>query len=123
MTPAEFRAQVPQFADAAKYPDAQVQFYLTMAEASIPASRWGEMYGHGIALFTAHNLALDQMSNGLIPGRSQFGLIASKAVGPASVSYDNTLFMLPDAGHWGLTMFGLRFLQTARLLGAGGMQL
>lgn len=123
MTPAEFRQQIPQFADTAKYPDAQVQMYLGMAEASLPASRWGELYGFGLALFTAHNLALDQMSNGPIPGRSQFGLVASKSVGPASVSYDNSLFMLPDAGHWSLTMFGVRFLQTARLVGAGGIQL
>lgn len=123
MTPTEFRQQIPQFADTAKYPDAQVQMYLGMAEASLPASRWGELYGFGLALFTAHNLALDQMSNGPIPGRSQFGLVASKSVGPASVSYDNSLFMLPDAGHWSLTMFGTRFLQTARLVGAGGIQL
>lgn len=122
MTPAEFRQQIPQFADAVKYPDAQVRFYLTMAELSLPASRWGELYGFGLALFTAHNLALDQMSNGPIPGRSQFGLVASKSVGPASVSYDNSLFMLPNAGHWSLTMFGTRFLQTARLVGAGGIQ-
>ena len=123
MTPAEFRQQIPQFADAVKYPDAQVQFYLTMAELSLPASRWGELYGFGLALFVAHNLALDQMSNGTIPGRAQIGLVASKSVGPASVSYDNSLFMLPDAGHWSLTMFGVRFLQTARLVGAGGIQL
>lgn len=123
MTPAEFRQQFTQFADAAKYPDAQVQFYLEMAELSLPASRWGELYGFGLALFTAHNLALDQMSNGPIPGRSQFGLVASKSVGPASVSYDNSLFMLPNSGHWSLTMFGTRFLQTARLVGAGGVQL
>lgn len=123
MTPTEFRQQIPQFADAAKYPDTQVQFYLAMAEMSLPASRWGELYGFGLALFTAHNLALDQMSNGPIPGRSQFGLVASKSVGPASVSYDNSLFMLPNAGHWSLTMFGTRFVQTARLVGAGGIQL
>lgn len=123
MTPAEFRQQIPQFADAVKYPDAQVQFYLAMAELSLPASRWGELYGFGLALFTAHNLALDQMSNGAIPGRAQVGLVASKSVGPASISYDNSAFALPDAGQWSLTTFGVRFLQTARLVGAGGMQL
>lgn len=123
MTPAEFRQQIPQFADTAKYPDTQVQMYLSMAEASLPASRWGELYEFGLALFVAHNLALDQMSSGAIPGRAQIGLVASKSVGPASISYDNSAFSLPDAGQWSLTTFGVRFLQTARLVGAGGMQL
>ena len=124
MTPADFRARWVQFADPVRWPDTLISFYSTLAEKSLPPSRWLDLLPEGTALFIAHNLALDAMSAGRIPGRiSGAGIVASKSVGPAAVSYDNHLFMLPNAGHWGMTVFGLRFLQMARMIGAGGVQL
>ena len=124
MTPAEFRTRWVQFADPVRWPDALISFYDTLAAKSLRPDRWLDMLPEGTALFIAHNLALDAMSAGRIPGRiSGAGMVASKSVGPASVSYDNHLFMLPNAGHWGLTLFGLRFLQMARIVGAAGIQL
>ena len=121
---ADFRARFPHFADAVKWPDASIDFYVTLAAKSLPPERWLDLLPEGTALFVAHNLALDAMAAGKIPGRlSNAGIVASKSVGPAAISYDNHLFMLQNAGHWGMTIFGIRFLQLARMVGAGGYQL
>lgn len=120
----EFRARWPQYADPVRWPDSAINFYAVLADKSLPANRWQDLLPEGTALYIAHNLALDAMSAGKIPGRlSAAGMLSSKSVGPASVSYDNHIFMLPNAGHWGMTTFGIRFLQLARMVGAGGLQL
>lgn len=124
---ATFRADFPEFASVTTYPDASVQFWLTLAPKLISEERWGDVFDQGVELFVAHNLSLGQMAlkaaaGGGAPGVTG-GLVASKTVDKLSISYDTSAAMLPEAGHWALTTYGLRYLQLVMMFGAGGMQL
>jgi len=127
MTPEQFRADFPEFADPTKYSDASVEFWLTVSVSLVNPDRWGVLTDQGIELCTAHHLVLaarDQASAsvGGIPGQVN-GPQSSKAVDKVSASYDTGAATIDDAGMWNLTTYGVRFLTLARLMGAGGMQL
>ena len=79
----------------------------------------------GTGLFVAHYLAMSAISRaGTVPGRGQLGIVASKSVGPASISYDNSAISAQvDAGHWALTSYGLMYWELMRMVGTGGWQL
>lgn len=121
-----FRAAFPAFVSATTYPDAQVQYWLTLAGNLLPPDKWVDLLDLGTGLYVAHNLALEQLAAkstaaGGIPGAP--GLMTSKSVGPISVGYDASLSAERDAGAWSLTTYGARFIRLARLIGAGGTQL
>ena len=122
---ATFRAAFPELGDAAKYPDAQVQYYLDFAVQSLRPEAWRNLLERGTGLFVAHYLAMSAISRaGTIPGRGQLGIVASKSVGPASISYDNSAISAQaDAGHWALTSYGLMYWELMRMVGTGGWQL
>ena len=122
---AAFRAVFPEFGDAAKYPDAQVQYYLDFAVQSLRPEAWRNLLERGTGLFVAHYLAMSAISRaGTIPGRGQLGIVASKSVGPASISYDNSAISAQaDAGHWALTSYGLMYWELMRMVGTGGWQI
>ena len=122
---ATFRAVFPEFGDPAKYPDAQVQYYLDFAVQSLRPEAWRNLLERGTGLFVAHYLAMSAISRaGTVPGRGQLGIVASKSVGPASISYDNSAISAQaDAGHWALTSYGLMYWELMRMVGTGGWQL
>ena len=122
---ATFRAVFPEFVDAAKYPDVQVQYYLDFAVQSLRPEAWRNLLERGTGLFVAHYLAMSAVSRaGTVPGRGQLGIVASKSVGPASISYDNSAISAQaDAGHWALTSYGLMYWELMRMVGTGGWQL
>jgi len=127
MDAATFRADLPEFASTVTYPDAQVNFYLGLGQKLLPADRWDDLLDYGLELFVAHNLVLSAQNvraatSGGMPGVS-IGVTSGKTVDKVSVTYDTQAAMLPDAGHWALTTYGIRFLQLARMVGAGGIQL
>ena len=122
---ATFRAVFPEFVDSAKYPDAQAQYYLDFAVQSLRPEAWRNLLERGTGLFVAHYLAMSAISRaGTVPGRGQLGIVASKSVGPASISYDNSAISAQaDAGHWALTSYGLMYWELMRMVGTGGWQL
>ena len=122
---ATFRAVFPELGDAAKYPDAQVQYYLDFAVQSLRPEAWRNLLERGTGLFVAHYLAMSAISRaGTVPGRGQLGIVASKSVGPASISYDNSAISAQaDAGHWALTSYGLMYWELMRMVGTGGWQI
>lgn len=80
-------------------------------------------YDMGMELLVAHYLVLnkkqvDAAAAGAPPGVAE-GVIASKAVGPASVSFDTQLAGEPGAGHWNLTTYGQRYYRLADMMGVG----
>jgi hypothetical protein len=100
---------------------------LNIANAMFDAGRWGELQGLGIELWVAHYLTLDRQSelsgaSGGIAGAA-VGMVASKSVGGASISYDIASSTERDGGHWNSTAYGRRWLNLARMVGAGGIQL
>ena len=126
VTVASFRAAFPAFTDTTLYPDPQVQLYLDLSVNLMDQIRWGNLLDYGTQLFVAHNLALEAPSTadaaaGGLPGQIK-GSVTSGSVDKVSYSRDVSSAMLPNAGHWNLTSYGLRFKQLINMIGAGPIQ-
>lgn len=124
---AKFRNDFPEFADAARYPNAMLNFWAGIGEKVISTDRWGELFTQGLELFTAHNIVLaagnkSASAQGSLPGQAG-GVVQSKAVGSVNVSYDTAAAMELDAGHWNQTTYGRQYIRLARLIGQGCYQL
>ncbi|WP_287497795.1 DUF4054 domain-containing protein [Pandoraea sp. CB10b_02] len=127
MDVSQFRQSFPEFDDTTTYPDSLVQFWMTVAVSLVNADRWGDLTDLGIALVTAHHLALavkdQKMADvGGVPGQVS-GPQSSKAVDKVSASYDTAAVAIKDGGFWNATMYGVRYLSLAMMMGAGGIQL
>lgn len=126
ITPDQFRANFPEFANAITYPDTMISFWLTVAYKQCRAVVWQDELDLGVQLFTAHNCVLEaqaikQAQSGQAPG-SNVGPANAKAVDKVSVSYDTTAGTVPGWGNWNLTNFGTRFKYYVDMFGAGGIQ-
>lgn len=121
VTVAQFRADFPEFADATKYPDASVNFWLNIAATRLDPVRWADMLDPGTELFVAHQVVLSAR-NAKSAGVT-VAPIASKSVDKVSVSYDTSAVRLDNAGHWAATNYGQQFWQLLQMAGAGGVQL
>ena len=120
----QFRQQFPAFVNAQRYPDAQVDMYLTIASYMINVGRWGRMASFGQSLIAAHFLALaaQAASNPRgIPG-TIVGVLNSGSVDKVSYGRDVSSVMEENSGHWGMTTFGLEYLRFAKLFGMGPVQ-
>jgi hypothetical protein len=127
ITVADFRGLFPEFEDSSVYLDEVVQPWLTIATSLLDPNRWGAMYGMGIALFTAHELALDRQamitaSRGGVPGLG-VGAMTSKSINGVSVSYNPSLASMTNAGDFNLTTYGMRFIRFAYMFGSGGVMI
>jgi len=121
---ATFRADFPEFATT---PDARVTFWLTLSAKMLNAERWADLLDHGMELFTAHHLAIDNANQRAAAGGGAVGQssgpVASKAVDKVSVSYDTGAATLEGSGHWNLSSYGTQFYALLRMMGTGGYQL
>lgn len=127
ITAAQLRQDFPEFADAATYPDSAVAFWLSVAVITLPADRWTTLLDVGTELFVAHHLVLaaqaaEDVAAGATPGEVT-GPATAKAVDKVSVSYDVGNVSLENGGFWNMSAYGIRFLQMARMIGAGPVQL
>lgn len=121
VTSAQFRLDFPEFADTDVFPDSMVNFWLNFALGMLNECRWGSMLNMGLELMTAHQLVLADR-NGYKPGVITAPQ-GSKAVDKVNVSYDTASVTLDNGGHWNGSSYGIQFLQLARMMGSGGMQL
>ena len=127
VTATSFRADFPEFADAVRYPDPMLAFWIKVAGSLLNAERWQDALDYGTELFVAHNATLHakrifEAANGAPPGINT-GPINSKSVDKVSVGYDTGAASLEDAGFWNLTTYGTQFYQLANWMGAGPTQL
>lgn len=115
------------FADVSLYPSAQFNFYLNMGKKLLPESRWDDLLDEGLTFYIAHYLTLYERSMLASDVGGDVGKVVgnetSKSVDSVSKSMDVSSVSLTDAGHWNQTTFGIQFLQLARMIGAGGIQL
>ena len=122
-----FRESMPMFADTDLYPTAQFNFYLNMGKKLLPESRWDDLLDEGLTFFVAHYLTLYLRSMDAVDIGGDAGQVVgnetSKSVDGVSYSMDVSSVSLTDAGQWNQTTFGIQFLQLARMIGAGGIQL
>lgn len=127
MTPLQFRASFPEFASTSDYPDALINFWLTLSVELVSVDRFGASYEHALGLLTAHNLVMARgnvlaSSGGGVPGGAS-GAVASKSVGSVSVSYDNVGAAVVGSGQYGQTTYGRQYMQLVRLFGQGCYQI
>jgi hypothetical protein len=123
----QFRADYPEFKDAAIYPDSMLRYWLGVASLLLNPGRWCDMLGVATELFVAHNCVLEAEAQqtslaGGFPGKSK-GAITAQGAGSVSLSYDAAIVLEADAGHWNLTIYGSRFIRLAKMFGAGPIQI
>lgn len=125
LTPTLFRMRFPGFQNPALYSDFQINFYIDLSSKMLIADRWGNMLEEGQQLFSAHFLALDQLAQvagvGSVPGTA-VGVLTNGSVDKVSYSRDVQSIMEDNAGHWGMTTYGLQYLRFARMMGTGPLQ-
>lgn len=123
----QFRKDFPEFTDAVRYPDSQLNFWSKFAESLLPECVWGDTKPLAVELYTAHELVLAAQNtkasqNGGFPGQ-QSGIANNKTVGTVTVGYDSTTTSEKDAGWWNLTNYGKQLYRLIQLFGAGCIQL
>lgn len=121
-----FRKAFPAFMDPSCYPGHEVDYWRKLGEKLISRERWGDLFSDGLFLFVAHNLTLEFNSKraaakGQAPGQV-VGATTSASVDKVSYSRDAASAMLPGAGHWNLSIYGLRYKQLVAMVGAGPVQ-
>ena len=121
-----FRRAFPEIT-AAKYSDASVQIRLTLADKFFSPDRFpeGEVRDHAMALYTAHFLTLhgSLAAGGSGKESGRLGVVSSKSVDGASVSFDTGSGVEDGAGQWNLTTYGRELYLLIRVFGAGAIQL
>lgn len=127
MDNAQFRKDFPAFADTARYPESQLDFWSGVAETMVNQNKWGSMYATGIKLYVAHEITLSAQdfkaaSFGGVPGQ-QSGPVNTKTVGSATIGFDTQGAIEKNAGWWNLTTYGKQFFRLMRMFGAGPIQL
>jgi hypothetical protein len=127
ITPNDFRQRFREFADPQINTDSAIEFWAGIGASMLPAGRWGSMHDYGVSLFVAHHLAIAQREERSAEVGGPIGNVVgpqtSKSVDKVSASYDTAAVALSDAGFWNMTTYGIRLIQQARMVGAGGVQL
>jgi hypothetical protein len=137
ITVASFRIDFPEFGSVVIYPNSVITYYLTLAGFLLSRTRFGcpvaavsnppsNMYDMATELFVAHHIAIEKQAmdaarTGGTPGVTT-GPVASKSVGPVSISYSPGDVVSEGAGFWNLTVYGMRFWKLVMMFGAGPIQ-
>lgn len=120
-----FRSAYPEF-DSLQYPDAAVLVRLKLAEKFFSEELWPDedVRAHCIGLYAAHFLAAHgSRAAGGEGGAGVTGVVSSKSVDGASISYDVGSTVEQGAGFWNATPYGRELYQILRVFGAGAVQL
>lgn len=118
-----FREQFPELSNAT---DAQIAFWLGLAQKRLNKKVWADLHEEGCLLFAAHNLArlgVTAESGGAYDGEAvdaQGSMVASKSVEKVSISYDNATGSITDAGEWNSTRYGKQFYELMMIVGTAG---
>ncbi|MCS3839395.1 hypothetical protein HNR03_004006 [Pseudomonas sp. JAI111] len=127
MDATQFRTDFPEFADTTKYPDSAVNLWLNLGQKTLNPDRWCDYLDIGLELFVAHNLTIaagNQLAAAVGGAGGQVkGPLTSKSVDKVSAGYDTGAVALQDGGFFNLTTYGIQYLQFARMVGTGGIQL
>ncbi len=116
-TPADIKTRYPAFAAVA---DATIQLAITDAVPWFDVCRWDTFYAQGFAAFVAHMLTADQAA-ALGKATGAGGALASKKVGEVEVRYQPIATMKPSDAFFATTIYGQRYLQLRKLVGAGAV--
>jgi hypothetical protein len=128
----DFAIAFPQFANfiaSEAIPAALLTQFITMANASLSYSRYGEIWFRCMGLYVAHFCILFLRANnggssiaGLVAAADPVSLKTSKSVGDVSVSYDTNSIIdkLKGFGTFLTTIYGQELATYAKMAGMGG---
>lgn len=123
----EFLNAYPEFSDPVAWPKSRVEMRLVLADSFVRTfGLCDSVAKHLKGLYTAHYLAAHGSSTAsgtLVGGALGQGIVSSKGVDGASVSYDTATGSEEGAGFWNTTVYGREYWQLIQGLGAGGVQL
>lgn len=121
-----FRKRFPSF-DADTYPDTAIAVRLQLAGAFFKRAHWPnhDVRAHVMGLYVAHYLTAQgsRAAGGDGAEGASLGVISSKSVDGASVSYDTGIAAESGAGFWNATPYGRELYQLLRVFGAGALQI
>lgn len=122
VTYTSFTGAFPEFSDGTKYPETQVDFWLSQAPNMLNERRLGANFDLATMLFVAHNVAISAKESrlgaqGLAGGSA--GIVSAKSVDKVSVSYDTTSTAIAGAGAWNQTSYGQRLYKMFQAAAAG----
>lgn len=126
LTLEDFREIYPELTED-KYSDTAVKIRLSLADKFFAADRFDDpdIRAHVMGLYTAHYLTAygPAASGGIGSGGGTLGVVSSKSVDGASVSYDTSTGTEEGAGFWNLTLYGRELYRLMQIFGAGGVQI
>ncbi|KAA2237676.1 DUF4054 domain-containing protein [Salinarimonas soli] len=128
MTPGRFYEIFPELVSQDPAQPDVVPYWIGFAGKLVDAARWGDLAEDGIALLAAHHVVLARQAlaaaskRGGVPGVAA-GVVSGKSIDKVSVSYDTGSAAVEGGAHFNLTTYGTRYLQLARMMGLGGLQL
>lgn len=122
---ADFVTAFPEFGDATKFPQAQIDLWISLAPDNlviIQRRAKPGVFDLAVMLFVAHNLVISTRETAAalkgIPGETP-GLVSSKTVDKVSVSYDAAGTAVDGAGAWNATFYGQRLYKMMQAYAAG----
>lgn len=116
MTPAEFKAEYPEFASVS---DAVVQLAIDRSVPHFDLDRWGTRYAEGVGFWVAHRLAMANVGATFGAGS---GSAETKRVGSVSVTRSTTFGGINSSGSsYQLTNYGKAYLSLAVKVGVGAL--
>lgn len=131
VTFAQWKGDFPEFDTddsslAALFPESAFNYWAQVGMFLINQNRWGRLFNVGLELFVAHHIVLEalaqrDMNVGGLPGLAK-GAIAGKAAGAVTVTYDPRSTLTEDGEHWNYTVYGQRYINMAKMMGAGPIQ-
>ena len=116
---------IPEMSNPDAYPTEMVKIYVRMSASELSEKRWGDHYAFGVALLTAHRLCIRAQAinaDGTINADAGRG-IASRSIGPASLTYYSTSSDTGDDAYYSSTWYGREYLRLAKIMGIGLLQL
>ncbi len=127
MTVDSFRKNFPAFT-AELFPDDAVSVRLSLGDVFFSKRSWvpENLRDHVVGLYTAHYLAAYGSAEAGGSGKNSgtgMGVVSSKSVDGASISYDTGSTTEANAGFWNATPYGRELWQLMRVFGAGAIQL
>lgn len=121
LTPAiGFLDRFPEFSEIS---ESRIQLFLDDAVLEVSQSFFGQYYNKALCLYTAHVLALANVTTGQTGGAlGNIAPVASRTIGDTSVTFANSGQGGPKTSQWlESTPYGQELARLYKLFGAGGL--
>lgn len=106
--------------DATSLSNEYIQKWLTLAAPMFNVARWGALYSEGLAMYVADRIQTGKARKARGLTQVDSGNVASKSVGPVSVSFDSQILNKQADDNLMGTPYGRRYCELRDMVGLGG---